>query len=104
METLLLCKEIEVFNPKLLSHKNWALVLFEITAQKSFVSRKLANELKLKETEEIVNFQSFGIKESKYYVISNVNISIKTMESDNITLEAYTLDYLTSELNYRALH
>lgn len=63
-EALLLCKEIEIFNPNLPTHKKWALVLFDVGAQKSFISRSLANKLNLKETkEETQNFQSFDIKE-----------------------------------------
>lgn len=58
---LLLCREINVFNPDKPEHQVQALVLFDVGADATFISQRLAHRLNLLETdEEEYKISSFG--------------------------------------------
>ncbi|MCP9261215.1 Pao retrotransposon peptidase family protein [Dirofilaria immitis] len=78
-EILLLCKEIEIINSIMPENHEEVLVLFDIGSQSSFISTKLANRLRLHQT-------------------TKVDIGVKTVDSEIITINTYVLDYLTDKL------
>ncbi|MCP9260848.1 Pao retrotransposon peptidase family protein [Dirofilaria immitis] len=98
-EILLLCEEIEIINPIMPENHEEVLVLFDIGSQSSFISTKLANRLKLerKETENL-SISSFGNKFPRLHQTTKVDIGVKTVDSEIITINTYVLDYLTDEL------
>ncbi|MCP9262732.1 Pao retrotransposon peptidase family protein [Dirofilaria immitis] len=75
------------------------LVLFDIGSQSSFISTKLANRLRLerKETENL-SISSFGNKFPMLHRTTKVDIGVKTVDSEIITINTYVLDYLTDKL------
>ncbi|MCP9264214.1 Pao retrotransposon peptidase family protein [Dirofilaria immitis] len=98
-EILLLCKEIEIINPIMPENHEEVLVLFDIGSQSSFISTKLANRLRLerKETENL-SISSFGNKFPRLHQTTKVDIGVKTVDSEIITINTYVLDYLTDKL------
>ncbi|VDM18238.1 unnamed protein product, partial [Wuchereria bancrofti] len=65
-ETLLLCRGINVFNPKQPQRKLKTLALFDIGSQLSFISRKLSHQLGLSESEtQIMKISPFGTNKPK---------------------------------------
>ncbi|MCP9261083.1 Pao retrotransposon peptidase family protein [Dirofilaria immitis] len=104
-EILLLSKEIEIINPIMPENHEEFLVLFDIGSQSSFISTKLANRLRLerKETENL-SISSFGNKFPRLHQTTKVDIGVKTVDSEIITINTYVLDYLTDKLKiYRAI-
>ncbi|VDN92356.1 unnamed protein product [Brugia pahangi] len=98
-ETLLLCKEIKVFNPSQSQLQQNALALFDIGSQLSFISKKLSRQLKLTETEtQIMRIAPFGMKEPKSCPTARIQLNVLTTESEIIQLQANIIDYLTNEL------
>uniref|UniRef100_A0AAF5PKS5 DUF1758 domain-containing protein n=1 Tax=Wuchereria bancrofti TaxID=6293 RepID=A0AAF5PKS5_WUCBA len=98
-ETLLLCKEIKVFNPSQPQLQQNALALFDIGSQLSFISKKLSRQLKLTETEtQIMRIAPFGMKEPKSCPTARIQLNVLTTESEIIPLQANIIDYLTNEL------
>ncbi|EJD73419.1 hypothetical protein LOAG_19158, partial [Loa loa] len=57
---LFLCKEITVFNPDKPEQQVQVLVLFDVGADATFISQKLAHQLNLRETDEEYIISSFG--------------------------------------------
>ncbi|VDN86153.1 unnamed protein product [Brugia pahangi] len=81
-ETLLLCKEIKVFNPSQPQLQQNALALFDIGSQLSFISKKLSRQLKLTETEtQIMRIAPFGMKEPKSCSTARIQLNVLTTES-----------------------
>ncbi|MCP9264189.1 Pao retrotransposon peptidase family protein [Dirofilaria immitis] len=68
-------------------------------SQSSFISTKLANRLRLerKETENL-SISSFGNKFPRLHQTTKVDIGVKTVDSEIITINTYVLDYLTDKL------
>ncbi|VIP00155.1 Uncharacterized protein BM_BM17149 [Brugia malayi] len=98
-ETLLLCKEIKVFNPSQPQLQQNTLALFDIGSQLSFISKKLSRQLKLTETEtQIMRIAPFGMKEPKSCPTARIQLNVLTTESEIIQLQANIIDYLTNEL------
>uniref|UniRef100_A8PH52 DUF1758 domain-containing protein n=1 Tax=Brugia malayi TaxID=6279 RepID=A8PH52_BRUMA len=98
-ETLLLCKEIKVFNPSQPQLQQNTLALFDIGSQLSFISKKLSRQLKLTETEtQIMRIAPFGMKEPKSCPTARIQLNVLTTESEIIPLQANIIDYLTNEL------
>ncbi|MCP9256852.1 putative Reverse transcriptase [Dirofilaria immitis] len=75
------------------------LVLFNIGSQSSFISTKLSNRLRLerKETENL-SISSFGNEFPRLHQTTKVDIGVKTVDSEIITINTYVLDYLTDKL------
>uniref|UniRef100_A8P6R6 DUF1758 domain-containing protein n=1 Tax=Brugia malayi TaxID=6279 RepID=A8P6R6_BRUMA len=98
-ETLLLCKEIKVFNPSQPQLQQNALALFDIGSQLSFISKKLSRQLKLTETEtQIMRIAPFGMKEPKSCPTARIQVNVLTNESEIVPLQANIIDYLKNEL------
>uniref|UniRef100_A0A1I7VTU1 DUF1758 domain-containing protein n=1 Tax=Loa loa TaxID=7209 RepID=A0A1I7VTU1_LOALO len=96
---LLLCKEITVFNPDKPEQQVQALVLFDVGADATFISQKLAHRLNLRETdEEKYTISSFGNRNPKVCYVTQTQIGVKMKGSNHMTVQANVMDYLTSEL------
>ncbi|MCP9260713.1 Pao retrotransposon peptidase family protein [Dirofilaria immitis] len=98
-EILLLCKEIEIIKPIMPENHEEVLVLFDIGSQSSFISTKLANRLRLeRKGTENLSISSFGNKFPRLHQTTKVDIGVKTVDSEIITINTYALDYLTDKL------
>lgn len=96
---LLLCKQINVFNPTNPNTQQRALALFDVGSQLSFVSKNLAKQLMLNETDEgKLNIASFGKKDPNTHLTTRIEIGIKIGKDRTVLLEANTVDYLTNKL------
>ncbi|MCP9263591.1 putative Gag protein [Dirofilaria immitis] len=95
-EILLLCKEIEIINPIMPENHEEVLVLFDIGSQSSFISTKLANRLRLerKETENR-SISSFDNKFPRLHQTTKVDIGVKTVDSEIITINDYFFDFMS---------
>uniref|UniRef100_A0A1I7W032 DUF1758 domain-containing protein n=1 Tax=Loa loa TaxID=7209 RepID=A0A1I7W032_LOALO len=99
METLLLCKEITIFNPSTPHHRKTALALFDIGSQVSFISKKLASRLGLIETEKYeIKIAPFGTKKPKSCFVAQIQFGIQTKGEETIKICANVIDYLTKQL------
>uniref|UniRef100_A0A1I7VZB4 DUF1758 domain-containing protein n=3 Tax=Loa loa TaxID=7209 RepID=A0A1I7VZB4_LOALO len=99
METLLLCKEITIFNPSTPHHRKTALALFDIGSQVSFISKKLASRLGLIETEKYeIKIAPFGTKKPKSCLVAQIQFGIQTKGEETIKICANVIDYLTKQL------
>uniref|UniRef100_A0A1I7V6D9 DUF1758 domain-containing protein n=1 Tax=Loa loa TaxID=7209 RepID=A0A1I7V6D9_LOALO len=99
METLLLCKEITIFNPSTPHHRKTALALFDIGSQVSFISKKLASRLGLIETEKYeIKVARFGTKKPKSCLVAQIQFGIQTKGEETIKICANVIDYLTKQL------
>uniref|UniRef100_A0AAF5Q6I1 DUF1758 domain-containing protein n=1 Tax=Wuchereria bancrofti TaxID=6293 RepID=A0AAF5Q6I1_WUCBA len=98
-ETLLLCRGINVFNPKQPQRKLKALALFDIGSQLSFISRKLSYQLGLSESEtQIMKISPFGTNKPKLCPTTSAQLSIQTQENGIISLRANLSIYQFQDL------
>ncbi|MCP9264732.1 Integrase core domain containing protein [Dirofilaria immitis] len=97
--TLLLCKEIKVFNPTQPQRQAKALALFDSGSQLSFISQKLAQQLELTETDkQIIKITPFGVKNPTPYPTVSTQLSVQTVDNDVVTLAVNVVDHITNEL------
>ncbi|MCP9259739.1 putative Reverse transcriptase [Dirofilaria immitis] len=97
--TLLLCKEIKVFNPTQPQRQAKALALFDSGSQLSFISQKLAQQLELTETDkQIIKITPFGVKNPTPYRTVSTQLSVQTVDNDVVTLAVNVVDHITNEL------
>ncbi|MCP9257565.1 Zinc knuckle family protein [Dirofilaria immitis] len=98
-EVLLLCRRVNVINPVNQEIQSGAIVLFDTGAQTSFVSKKLAQKLKLEVGESgVIMIASFSNKyptSSPYYTTV---IGVKTTDSQTIFLKVNVIESLTNSL------
>uniref|UniRef100_A0A1I7W4A9 DUF1758 domain-containing protein n=1 Tax=Loa loa TaxID=7209 RepID=A0A1I7W4A9_LOALO len=74
-------------------------VLFDVGADATFISQKLAHRLNLRETdEEEYTISSFGNRNPKVCYVTQTQIGVKMKGSNHMTVQANVMDYLTSEL------
>ncbi|VDM95700.1 unnamed protein product [Onchocerca ochengi] len=96
---LLLYKEINVVNPNYPKNQQKALALFDIGVQLSFISKGLANRLRLLKTDEKeLKIASFGNKTPKICLATKAKLGVKIGQKDTTLFEATVIDYLTNEL------
>uniref|UniRef100_A0A1I7V7G7 DUF1758 domain-containing protein n=1 Tax=Loa loa TaxID=7209 RepID=A0A1I7V7G7_LOALO len=98
-ETLLLCKEVKVFNPTQPQRQKKALALFDIGSQLSFISQKLSQQLKLAESDkQIMKITPFGMRNPTLCPTASTQLNVQTMENDVIRLHVNVVEHLTNEL------
>ncbi|VDM95137.1 unnamed protein product, partial [Onchocerca ochengi] len=98
-ETLLLCKEVEVFNPTQPQRRKKALVLFDIGSQLSFISQKLSHQLKLTESDkQIMKITPFGMRNPTLCATASTQLNVQTVENDVIRVCVNVVEHLTNEL------
>uniref|UniRef100_A0A1I7VXE5 DUF1758 domain-containing protein n=1 Tax=Loa loa TaxID=7209 RepID=A0A1I7VXE5_LOALO len=99
IRVLLLCKEITVFNPDKPEQQVQALVLFDVGADATLISQKLAHRLNLRETdEEEYTISSLGNRNPRVCYVTQTQIGVKMKGSNHMTLQANVVGYLTSDL------
>jgi hypothetical protein len=85
----MMCKKLKAFNPTEPHHVKEVLVFLDSGSHRSFVSNKLARQLKLKATEqEIFNLGGFAQPESKRYKSSLVFLGLPLANGLEFILEA----------------
>uniref|UniRef100_A0A1I7VP88 DUF1758 domain-containing protein n=1 Tax=Loa loa TaxID=7209 RepID=A0A1I7VP88_LOALO len=98
-ETLLLCKEVKVFNPTQPQRQKKALALFNISSQLSFISQKLSQQLKLTESDkQIMKITPFGMRNPTLCPTASTQMNVQRMENDVIRLHVNVVEHLTNEL------
>ncbi|VDN54053.1 unnamed protein product [Dracunculus medinensis] len=98
-EVSLLCRKINVINPVNQEIRSEAIVVFDTGAQTSFVSKKLAQKLKLEVGESgVMRIASFSNKYSTSSPYYTTFIGVKTTDSQTIFLKVKVIEYLTNSL------
>ncbi|KAL3993731.1 hypothetical protein ACH3XW_18775 [Acanthocheilonema viteae] len=98
-DTLLLCKRIKVINPDNPQKRKEALALFDIGSQMSFISKKLSNQLKLRELNpRTMLVASFSTKVPLQCPTTTAQLSVQTANNETMTINGQVVEYLTKEL------
>uniref|UniRef100_A0A1I7VNJ0 DUF1758 domain-containing protein n=1 Tax=Loa loa TaxID=7209 RepID=A0A1I7VNJ0_LOALO len=98
-EVLLLCKVATVFSVERTECNEEALVLFDNGSQLSFVSKELANRLKLEEIElKGLKVSVFGARYHTALPTMKTLVGIRSKNKESIFCGLNVVDYLTGEL------
>nr|CDQ00358.1 Bm10904 [Brugia malayi] len=95
---LLLCREVAVVNPQKLGIKAKVLAFFDIGSQLSFMSKNLANQLRIKGKSEILHLAGFRKERLIEFQTMKTVVGIRLSNEETIQMEVSTVDHLTNDL------
>ncbi|VDN84963.1 unnamed protein product [Brugia pahangi] len=95
---LLLCRKVAVVNPQKPGIKAKVLAFFDIGSQLSFMSKNLANQLRIKGKNEILHIAGFGKERLIEFPTMKTVVGIRLSKEETIQMEISTVDHLTNDL------
>uniref|UniRef100_A0A1I7W3L5 DUF1758 domain-containing protein n=1 Tax=Loa loa TaxID=7209 RepID=A0A1I7W3L5_LOALO len=96
-ETLLLCREITVFNPLQPQRQQNALALFDIGPQLSFITKKLSHQLRLFESDQQVMKIVHLERKTPTNVSTFAQLNVRTPENEILPLNVNVVEILTNQ-------